>query len=354
MRLKLLIDSFPDLETAWKASPEALSRAGLDRRTVANLVEARRTLDLGALQRRIDSLGAAALTLEDADYPTVLKELPDAPPVLYSKGSLAASDNWAVAIVGTRKATAYGRDMAYTLGQQLAYNGITVISGLATGIDAAAHRGALDGGGRTLAVLPCGIDTIYPPEHHQLASQIAASGALLTELPLGTQAEAKNFAPRNRIISGLALGVIVVEAPVKSGALLTADSAAEQGREVFAVPGPPSSPASQGANRLIQDGAKLILSIDDVLQELNLTRDTPQNRAEVAQIAPETPLEQQVVTALSKAAPLHADELSRACGVPAAEMSAALVLMELKGLVRQTGSMQYELAGSARAPFVFD
>ncbi|MBN2469916.1 MAG: DNA-processing protein DprA [Anaerolineae bacterium] len=348
------METFPNLEAAWKASPEALRKAGLDRRTIANLLEARRTLDLQALQHKLDTLGAAALTLDDPDYPAVLKELPDAPPVLYIKGSLATSDNWGIAIVGTRKATAYGRDMAYTLGRQLAQNGITVISGLATGIDAAAHRGALDGGGRTLAVLPCGIDSIYPPEHHQLASQIATSGALVTELPLGVQAEAKNFAPRNRIISGLSLGVIVVEAPARSGALLTADSAAEQGRDVFAVPGPPSSPVSHGTNRLIQDGAKLIMSIEDVLEELNLTRDTPQIRAEVTQIAPETPLEQQVVAALLEAAPLHVDELCRLCEVPASEMSAALMIMELKGLVRQAGGMQYALAGSTTAPFLFD
>ena len=354
VRLQMLREAFTDLEAAWNASPEALRQAGLDRRTIANLVEIRRTLDLKALHHQLDSLGAAALTLEDTDYPAILKEIADAPPVLYVQGSLSASDNWAVAIVGTRKATAHGRDMAYTLARQLAQNGVTVVSGLAAGIDAAAHRGALDGGGRTLAVLPCGIDSVYPPEHHQLASQIVSSGALISELPLGVQAEAKNFAPRNRIISGLSLGVVVVEAPTRSGALLTADSAAEQGREVFAVPGLPSNPVSHGANRLIQDGAKLILEVQDILEELNLTRDTPQTRAEVTQIAPETPLERQVVAALLEEAPLHVDDLCRQCGVAAPEMSAALMLMELKGLVRQSGSMQYSLPGGAREPFLLD
>lgn len=350
VRLRQLRHRFPTLEAAWHASTDELRQAGLDRRTIGNLEEARRTLDLRAIQEQLDGVGAAVLTLDDTDYPRVLKELPDAPPVLYVRGSLTTSDNWAVAIVGTRKATTYGRDMAYQLGRELAVKGVTVVSGLATGIDAAAHRGALDAGGRTLAVLPCGIDAVYPPEHHHLAGEISHQGALLTEFPPGTQAEGKNFAPRNRIISGLSLGVTIVEAPERSGALLTADSAAEQGRDVFAVPGQPFSPASRGSNRLIQDGAKLIMTVDDILDELNLTRDLPQTRAEVHQIAPENALERQICETLAQEAPLHADELCRICGIAAADMTAALMLMELKGIIRQAGAMQYMLATGPNAP----
>jgi DNA processing protein len=354
LRLNLLRKHFPSLEDAWNASNEALLEAGLDRRTIANLKEARRALDLAAIQQALDDTGATALTLEDADYPSVLKELPDAPPVLYVQGSLTTADNWAIAIVGTRKATASGRDMAYQFARDLTHEGVTVISGLATGIDAAAHRGALDAGGRTLAVLPCGIDSVYPPEHQGLAKQIVSQGALLTEFPPGTLAESKNFAPRNRIVSGLSLGVIVIEAPEKSGALLTADSAAEQGRDVFAVPGSPTSPICKGSNRLIQDGAKLIMTIDDVLQELNLTRETPQVRATVHQIVPENALERRIVEVLQQAGELHVDDLCRQCDLPAATASATLMLMELKGIVRQTGNMQYALASGRPAPYVLD
>ena len=352
-RLAALREHFNSLEEAWGADEEALKRAGLDRRTVANLLGARRILNLDALQRALDSLGATALTLEDPDYPTVLKELPDAPPVLYVKGSLTDRDHWAVAIVGTRKASAYGRDMAYQLAGELARAGITIVSGLAVGIDAAAHRGALDAGGRTIAVLPCGIDVVYPPEHGKLARAVANQGALVTEFPPGTPAEAKNFPPRNRIISGLSLGVVVVEAPLKSGALLTADAAAEQGREVFAVPGQTVSAASKGSNRLIQDGAKLVMGVDDILAELNLTRESSQVCADVQQVAPGSDEERIIARHLSDQ-PLHIDELCRLSGLPIATVSSTLTLMELKGIVRQVGNMQYTLGHGPKAPYLLD
>ena len=353
LRMQMLRQHFDTLEAAWHANAQALREAGLDRRTINNLQEARHRLDLDALQQHISELGAAALTLEEADYPSVLKELPDAPPLLYVHGSLTTADDWAVAIVGTRKASTYGRDTAYQLAGDLANAGITVVSGLALGIDAAAHRGALDAGGRTIAVLPCGIDIVYPPEHRKLAREIASHGALLTEFPPGTPPEARNFPPRNRIISGLSLGVIVVEAPLKSGALLTADMAAEQGREVFAIPGKTTAATSQGTNRLIQDGAKLVVSIDDVLEELNLTRGTAQTRDEVQTIIPENEEERLILQYLSDE-PMHIDELCRESGLPIARLSSMLTLMELKGMVRQTGNMQYILARGPKAPYTLD
>lgn len=352
-RLKMLRQYFPSLEAAWHASESDLRRAGLDRRTIASLQETRRTLNLQRLQNQIDDMGASALTWDDLDYPPVLQELPDAPPVLYVRGTLTPADNWAIAIVGTRKATTYGRDMAYQLAQGLVAAGLTVVSGLALGVDAAAHQGALDAGGRTIAVLPVGIDTIYPPEHRQLAQNIVKQGALLTEFPPGTQAERKNFAPRNRIMSGLSLGVIIVEAPDKSGALLTADSAAEQGREVFAVPGQTTSSGSKGSNRLIQDGAKLVMSVDDVLNELNLTRNTTQTRQEVQQIAPENEQERTLL-ALISIEPQHVDDLCRQTNLPVAAVSSTLALMELKGMVRQVGHMEYTVAGGPAAPYTLD
>lgn len=352
-RLKMLAAFFPSLEAAWHADEHSLARAGLDQRTIASLVETRHKLDLDAIQRRLDDLGASALTLEDADYPPLLKELPDAPPVLYVQGTLSERDRWAIALVGTRKASHYGRDTAFQLAFDLAREGLTVVSGLALGIDAAAHQGALEAGGRTIAVLPCGIDTIYPPEHRQLARQVADRGALVTEFPPGTGAESKNFPPRNRLISGLSLGVVVVEAPEKSGALLTAESAAEQGREVFAVPGPATSASSRGSNRLIQDGAKLVMSIDDILTELNLTREAAQTRVEVAQIAPSSDQERQILQQLGTE-PVHIDELCRQLSLPVAAVSGTLALMELKGMVRQVGNMQYILAAGPKAPYILD
>mgnify|MGYP005838078419 CR=1 FL=1 len=353
LRFAAIRQRFASLEEAWHADEQSLRQAGLDQRTLGNLREARRNLDLNALQRKLDELGVTALTLEDMDYPTMLKELPDAPPVLYVRGSLTSADNWAVAIVGTRKASVYGRDTAYQLAADLAQAGITVVSGLALGIDAAAHRGALDAGGRTIAALPCGIDLVYPPEHRGLAHEIANQGALVTEFPPGTPAEGKNFPPRNRIISGLSLGVIIVEAPLKSGALLTADFAAEQGREVFAVPGKTTAVTSQGTNRLIQEGAKLVMSVDDVLTELNLTREASQTRAQVQDIAPENETERSILQHLSDE-PLHIDELCRLCELPVATMSSTLALMELKGMVRQAGSMQYIRARGAGTPYTLD
>ncbi len=347
-RLKLLAGHFPSLEAAWHADEQSLARSGLDQRTISSLVQTRRSLDLDAVQRRLDDLGASALTLEDPDYPVLLKELPDAPPVLYVRGSLTDRDRWAIAIVGTRKASHYGHDTAFQLAFDLAREGLTVVSGLALGIDAAAHRGALEAGGRTIAVLPCGIDTVY-----HLARQIADQGALVTEFPPGTAAESKNFPPRNRIISGLSLGVIVVEAPEKSGALLTAESAAEQGREVFAVPGQTTSAGSRGSNRLIQDGAKLIMSIDDVLTELNLTREAAQTHVEVARIAPANSQEQQILEQLGTE-PLHIDELCRQLNLPVAAVSSTLALMELKGMVRQVGNMQYVLAAGPKTSYILD
>ncbi len=353
LRFRRLREAFPSLKDAWHADAHALQEAGLDRRTIGNLLEARRTLNLDSIQKMLDDLGVTALTLEDLDYPALLKELPEAPPVLYIRGTLTAEDNWAVAIVGTRKATAYGRDTAYQLAGELAQAGLTIVSGLALGVDAAAHQGVLDAGGRTLAVLPCGIDAVYPPEHRQLAQRIARQGALITEFPPGTLAESKNFPPRNHLISGLSLGVIVVEAPLKSGALLTADSAAEQGREVFAVPGQTTSAGSKGSNRLIQDGAKLVMSADDVLNELNMTRGTPQTRAEVSKIAPANEQERLIINSLGDG-PLHIDDLCRLLTLPVAVVSSTLALMELKGMVRQIGSMQYALASGPRTPHKVD
>jgi len=343
MRLRALRATFDSLETAWHASEAELEAAGLDRRAISNLLQARQVFDLDRMLDAVYKTGATVMTLDDDDYPALLRELPDSPPVLYVKGTLLDADRWAVAFVGTRRATSYGRETTRQLVTSLAAAGITIVSGLALGIDAAAHKAALDAGGRTIAVLGCGIDRVYPPEHRKLAAEIAANGALISEFPLGTEPEGKNFPVRNRLISGLALGVVVVEAPLNSGALLTADQAIEQGRDVFAVPGNITSPASAGTNRLIQNGAKLVVSADDILDELNLTRTSVETHTQVRQIAPDSPVEA-ALAALLETEPLHIDDLVERSGLPITTVSSTLALMELKGIVQRQEGMTYARA----------
>ncbi len=350
-KVQALLDHFGDLATAWEASVRDLRAAGLDRRAVDNLLAARKRLDLEAELEKISRAGVRLLTWADADYPASLRSIYHPPPVLYVKGELCPEDEWAVAVVGTRRATVYGKEAARVIAGDLARNGVTIISGLARGIDAQAHQAALDAGGRTIAVLGCGIDRIYPPEHRKLAEAVIAQGALVSEYALGTPPESGNFPPRNRIISGLSLGVVIVEAGVGSGALITADYAAEQGREVFAVPGNIFSRGSEGCNALIRDGAHPVLGVNDILEVLNLTMVSQQ--AEVRAVVPENETEARLLTYIT-AEPIHVDELGRRSGLPIAQVSSVLALMELKGMVRQVGGMNYVQVREERAGYVVD
>jgi DNA processing protein len=340
-RVRRLLNHFGDLQQAWTAAPLDLAAAGLDRRAIENTLEARSRLDLDAELESVMAKGITVLTWEDEEYPKLLSPIPASPPVIYVKGDLKPEDDWAVAVVGTRHATSYGREAAADLAAGLARNRITVVSGLARGIDGIAHRAALDSGGRTVAVLGCGMDTIYPPEHAPLARDISAHGALVSDYALGTKPEARNFPARNRIISGLSLGVLVVEGADDSGSMITADFALEQGREVFAVPGSIFAPHSQGTNRLIQQGAHMVTGVQVILEELNLTQASQQ--MDVRSIIPDNPTEEALIRNLS-AEPRHMDEIVRATGLPTADVSAALAMMELKGMVRQVASMTYVLA----------
>jgi DNA processing protein len=275
------------------------------------------------------------------EYPDQLLETHDPPPVLYLWGDLQAVDRWSVAIVGTRGASRYGRMVAEEAASGLATHGITVVSGLARGIDGIAHRAALRAGGRTIAVLGSGLDHIYPPEHRGLAKDIAAEGAVISDYPLGTPPEGTNFPPRNRIIAGLSRAIIVVEAGRSSGALITADFGAEQGREVFAVPGNLGSPGSQGTNRMIRDGAHPYLQLEDVLEVLNLELAVRQHA--VQRRLPADRTERELLAHLSNE-PTHIDELQQELGEPVSKITATLALLELKGEVRQVGGMHYVLA----------
>jgi DNA processing protein len=337
-RFQRLIEHFGSAERAWRAEPAALARAGLDGRSAEALLALRKRVNPEDEEPSLAEYGVRAYTLEDEEYPAALRTLPDSPPVLFVRGALVTADDWAVAIVGTRRATPYGRQVAEQVAGALARAGVTVVSGLARGIDGCAHRAALAAGGRTIAVLAHGLDTVYPPEHARLATEIAAAGALVSEFPLGTRPDAANFPRRNRILAGLARATVVVEAGRSSGALITADFALEQGHDVFAVPGSIFSPASQGTNALIKDGARPLTDAQDLLEELHLSLAVEQQA--VRQTLPADPTEGAVLAHLG-AEPRHVDDVSREAGLPVAVVSSTLVLMELKGLVRQAGSLSY-------------
>ena len=340
-KVQALLDYFGSLANAWQANEFELYKIGFDKRAVANLLQARHELDLDAALAQAQQANVKLLTWDTPAYPNYLREIPNPPPLLYLKGDLLEQDRWAVAVVGTRRLTSYGRQVTRDLVAGLVQNNITVVSGLARGIDAVAHKTAVELGGRTLAVLGSGLDAIYPADNRALAQEITQGhGAIISEYGLGIQPEAKNFPPRNRIISGLSLGVIIVEAGERSGALITTNFALEQNREVFAVPGNINSPASQGPNKLIQEGAKLVTRVEDVLEELNLHMVA--ERTAVQLVLPETAEEIALYTQLS-AQPVHIDDLSRSTGLPSALVSSTLTLMELKGMVQQVGGMNYVL-----------
>ena len=339
VRAGLLLAYFGTLEAAWRASAAELAAAGLDRATVTSIVSARREIEPERELEALTKLGIEALTWEDEAYPRHLKEVDDKPPVLYVRGKLEPGDEWAVAVVGTRRASPYGRQVAEHFAGDLARQRITIVSGLARGIDAVAHRAALAAGGRTIAVEACGLDLVYPPEHAKLAQEIMHSGALIGEHAPGTQPRSEHFPRRNRILSGVSLGVLVAEGDEDSGALITARRALDQSREVFAVPGSIYAPTSRGSNALIRDSqAKLVSKVEDILEELNLTMATHQIALHAA--LPADPMEAALLGVLSNQ-PAHIDDVQRSSGLPIAAVAGALAMLELKGMVRQVGPMSY-------------
>jgi len=339
---------FGKLENAWKARPGEFKQAGLDSNTIKAIETCRPHINLDAEMEKLERLGVKAYTYHDTEYPARLKEIYDYPPVIYIKGELMLQDEWCIAVVGTRRATVYGRQVTEEIVADLARNKITVVSGLARGIDTVAHRSALESGGRTVAVFACGVDTIYPGENAGLARSIINNGALISEYPLGAKPRPDNFPRRNRIMSGMSLGVLVVEADETSGAIITARMALEQNREVFAIPGSILSPVSRGTNGLIQEGAKLVRSCTDILEELNLTASVHQ--MEMKEIIPTTETESRILKQLS-AEPTHIDHVCRNSGLPIATVSSNLAIMELKGLVRQVSAMNYVTAREARQDY---
>jgi DNA processing protein len=342
-----LLDTFGDPKKALDASHSAIKKVDGVSTAVAEAIARRCESELKDSLGLIEEHEVSVVTFADPAYPELLKNIHDPPPVLYVKGSIESVDRNAISIVGSRRATHYGKTVAGKLAGDLARMGITVVSGLAYGVDAAAHKGALEAGGRTIAVLGCGVDVVYPRANSKIYERIPASGAVISEFPMGCQPDAGQFPMRNRIVSGLSLGTLVVEAPRKSGALITARLAMEQNREVFAVPGNIYSPYGEGCHQLIKDGAKLVENVYDIMCEVEVgleAFDLGQpaalaDDAARAEIKMST-TERKVFNYLSMA-PVHIDVITEDCDLTASEAASALMTLELKGLVQQISGKQF-------------
>ena len=355
-----LIDQFGDPQTALAATAGQLAtirRVGPA--TARQIVASRTEIDTEAEFDLAEKLRVRIITLDNPDYPPPLRQIHDAPPVLYVKGQLARDDHLAIAIVGSRNCSQYGREQASRLAHLLAAAGFTIVSGLARGIDTAAHRGALTAEGRTIAVQGCGLANVFPPENQDLADRIAANGAVISELPLAFEPLATTFPMRNRIISGLSLATIVIEARPRSGALITARLATEQNREVMAVPGRVDAPGSFGPHSLIKDGAKLVTNIEDILDALGpvgaTLHDHATTAANAAATAQETaPADLFDLADLKLTQPestlyntldhehLHVDQIINLSNLTCAQTNAALISLQLKGLIKQLPGGYYQ------------
>ena len=346
VRVRALLEVFGEPQAILAARRDELMRVeNIGTEVAQSIVSWRQHADLDAELARIEKAGTHVVTREDAEYPKHLREIYDPPLVLYVRGSLGEGNPHAVAIVGSRRTTLYGQEMARKLAYQLARVGVTVVSGAARGIDTCAHRGALQAKGRTVAVLGCGVDVAYPPENKELLAQIAAKGgAVVSEFPLGTKPDRQTFPMRNRVISGWSLGVLVVEANARSGALITASFAAEQGRQVFAVPGRADSALSKGSNHLIKDGAKLTEDVEDILSEFEYLfpkTNKTERPAEASSGGRGTTgglkvseTEQKVLAAIGDEEAVM-DEVIRRSGLTTACVSATLLALEMKRIVKQ-------------------
>lgn len=339
IRLKKILDYFQDPQEAWLAAPALYLNLGIPRSVVEKLERRRKTLDPlnyleGILMNKIK-----VVTIFEDSYPKRLRNIYDPPVVIYYKGDLSKADDLAIGVVGSRKMTSYGRAVTEKFTSELAQLGLTIVSGLARGVDTIAHQSTLQSGGRTLAVLGGGINKIFPLENTGLAQRIAAgSGAVLSEFPPDSPHIAGNFPARNRIIAGLTMGVLVTEAAEDSGSLITARLALEEGRSVFAVPGPVTSSLSKGPADLIKEGAKLTFSVEDILEELGIDR----HRRQVQQAASFQPnLSEEAVLKILEQGGKHIDEICRELKKSAAEISAALIKMEIAGLVKSLGGGNY-------------
>ena len=344
-----LVESFGSPTAALRADRSALATiTGIGPVTAKKIVSARGEVDVAKELDLVAKAGIALLSQDSPGYPVGLKNIYDPPPVIYVRGQLEPEDAIAIAIVGTRRPSRYGLEQAERFAAALARAGFTVVSGLARGIDSAAHQGALKAGGRTIAVQGCGLSRVFPPENAELCRNVAENGAVISELPMLAEPLAENFPRRNRIISGLALGVLVIEGPLRSGAMITARMAMEQGRDVFALPGRVDNAASRGTNQLIKDGACLVTSLEDILDELGDLGQRMRTGTEQADKPPPvvrlpSNLSQTERTILSAAGdePMTVDEICAATDLSAGEVSASLTMLQLKALVRPIAGARF-------------
>jgi DNA processing protein len=335
--MRRLLDRFNTPEAVFHAPMKELSKIeGLGEKVAQEIRK-------GPLEKVVErelsllrEVGGRVITLKDEEYPKRLKDIYDPPALLYVRGALKKEDEFAISIVGSRKTTPYGRWFTEKVSQELARHGVTIVSGMARGIDSLAHWGAISGGGRTIAVLGCGVDVIYPSENRNLFAKMIDHGAILSEFPMGSPPEGGHFPRRNRIISGLSLGVVVVQASEKSGSLITAGYALEQGREVFAVPGNVGTESSRGTHRLIKEGAKLVESSEDILEEiLPQWRGERETTPKVEIPRPDLTEEERVLYELLSETPLHIDVMIRESRMDPGKVSSLLLNLELKGMISQ-------------------
>lgn len=337
VRIERLLNTFGSLRQAWSAPRGDLATI-LESRPLSELMSARAAIEPERELEKLRTRGIEVVYPGHRQYPKLLLEISGRPSVLFVRGQLTPDDENAVAIVGTRRTTPYGRQAAEQIATELAHAGVTVVSGLARGVDTAAHRAVLAAGGRTVAILGSGVDVIYPGENRNLAEQIIESGAIVSEFAPGTKPDAQNFPARNRIVSGMSLGTVIVEAPSRSGALITASFAGDQGREVFVVPGNIFSPASEGANALLRDGARLVRNGADILEDLGLLTS---GGTAVSQMAlPIDEKESRVLAVVGNEA-THIDDVAEQARLTAAETGAILLTLELRGLLRNLGAQYY-------------
>ena len=344
VRFRLLLEYFGSAEAAWRASDTELAAIKLNERIRVEFIRFRKTFDISEYRKKLETLHVGTLTLQDKKYPAHLAQISDAPFVLYVKGSqpkVPLDLSRTIGVVGTRHVTSYGSEVTERLVAELVSYGFTIVSGLAYGVDAIAHKVAMDKGGNTIAVLGCGIDIIAPPSNANLYTQIVAGyGAIVSEMPLGMRPSKGLFPARNRIISGLSLGIVVTEGADDSGALITARYAGEQGREVFAVPGPITSPYSRGPAKLLKNGAKLVESAKDILDELGMS-EIPRFEAKYSAYG-ETKEERQIIESLQKER-MHIDMLVHRTNLTIAQVAATLTVLEMRNIVKDFGEKTYGL-----------
>jgi len=340
-KLKRIYHHFPDMQTAWQASLNELKAAGLLTKDAQVITEGRSNIDPNQEWESLQNHQISTITIKDKGYPDSLKQIYSPPPILYYIGTLPKNWDLAIAVVGTRKTTPYGRQITPEIVKELAAAGIIIISGLALGIDALAHQASLEANGITVAVLGCGLDTIYPRANNRIGQEILSkNGAIVSEYPPGTEPLKQHFPIRNRIISGLSRGVLVIEGGRDSGSLITAKCALDQNREILAVPGNVHNKTSAGPNQLLKMGAKVVTNATDVLEVLNL--ELAENFTQNRKIIPDSK-EEEIILKILSAEPLHIDEIIQKSTLNTSEISSVLTMMEMKGKVKNIGGMHYVL-----------